>query len=164
MGFNTSMAFTNKVHDDIAIPRIYEPFDLTNVVSEVGTIADMREGIDYTVYRPDGSFTVQERFRKPKYKNYRDITFRYDKPSARGDTRREFFNIKADAFLYGIINDAGDDFTWAYMFSVEPVVEAIKAGTMPHQYRSNGVGDTGFIAIDISAIDAIDANIIKYKL
>ena len=165
MNFQKSMDFTNWVHKKIAIPKFYIPNGMLNVVSEVGTLADLREGIDYTVHQQDGTFTVQERFRKSQYKHYRDITFRYDKPCDKRDTRREFFKIKADAFLYGIINDTEDDFEWAYMFNVEPVVDAIKNGSMPNEYRSNkGIKDTGFIAIQIDDIDEIGATILKYNL
>lgn len=166
MTFNKNMNFTNEVHNNIAMPKFYIPRGMTKVVSEVGTLQDLRDGIDYTIYEGDDILcTVQERFRKSEYKHYRDITFRYDKPSASGDQRREFFKIKADVFLYGIINDTNDDFEWAYMFWVSSVVEAIKNGSMPSEYhRNKGHGDTGFIAINISDIDKIGATIDKYNL
>ena len=165
MSFQEEMNFTNKIHNEIAMPKFYIPNGMPNVVSEVGTMADLRDGVDYTVYDPSGIVTVQERFRRSKYKSYRDITFRYDKPCDPRDTRREFFKIKADAFLYGMVNDAGDDFEWAYMFSVEPVVEAVKAGTLSSVYRRNkGRTDSGFIAIQVSDIDTLGATLIKYNL
>lgn len=92
------------------------------------------------------------------------MTFRYDKPSARGNIQREFFKIKAETFLYGIINEDEDDFEWAILFEVEPVVEAIKDGKVLYQYKSNGYGDTGFITVNITALDALGATLIKYNL
>lgn len=165
MNFQKSMEFTNMVHKTVAIPKIYEANGMGDVISEVGTMADLRDGIDYTIREKDGTFTVQERFRQSRYKFYRDITFRYDRPSDPYDTRREFFKIKADAFLYGIVNDECDDFEWAYMFEVEPVVEAIKNGTMPNTYlRNKDDADTGFIAVNVVDIDKIGATILKYNL
>jgi len=165
MSFEQEMSFTNKIHSEIAMPKFYVPNDMPNVVSEVGTLADLRDGVDYTVHHASGKITVQERFRRSKYKSYRDITFRYDKPCDPRDTRREFFKIKADAFLYGMVNDDGDDFEWAYMFSVEPVVAAVKEGILPTEYRRNrGPSDTGFIAIQVSDIDKLGATLIKYNL
>jgi len=165
VSFQDEMDFTNKIHKEVAMPKFYIPNGMFNVVSEVGTMIDLHDGIDYTVQQPGGYITVQERFRRSQYKSYRDITFRYDKPCDPYDTRREFFKIKADAFLYGIINDAADDFEWAYMFEVEPVVNAIKNGTMHSEYRRNkGRTDSGFIAIKVVDIDEIGATILKYNL
>ena len=164
MKFSNRMDFTTEVHNKIAIPKIYTPLGITNIISEVGTKADLRDGIDYIGHFEGQAFTIQERFRQPQYKNYTDITFRYDSPDARGDTRREFFKIKAEAFLYGIANDTGDDFAWAYMFAVEPVLEAVVNGEIVYQYKSNGPNDTGFIAIEVSAIDSLGATIIRYKI
>lgn len=166
MSFQSEMSFTNKVHKEIAMPKFYIPNGMPNVISEVGTQADLCDGIDYTVHHEDGdTSTVQERFRRSQYKSFSDITFRYDKPCDPYDTRREFFKIKAYAFLYGIINESEDDFEWAYMFMVEPVVNAVKNGTLPSVYRRNkGRTDSGFIAIEVSDIDALGATIIKYNL
>ncbi len=165
MSFQDEMDFTTRIHNEIAMPKFYKPNNMPNVVSEVGTIADLQDGVDYTVHMVDGNITVQERFRRSEYKSFRDITFRYDKPCDPYDQRREFFKIKADAFLYGMVNDDGDDFEWAYMFSVEPVVEAVKAGKLQSVYRRNrGRTDSGFIAIEVSDIDALGATIIKYNL
>ena len=158
------MDFTTEIHNKIAVPKIYTPLGITKVVSEVGTDADLKDGIDYTAYANSGSFTVQERFRQSSYKNFTDITFRYDKPSDRRDARREFFKIKANAFLYGIVNDAGDDFAWAYMFIVDPVLEAVINDKVEYVYRSNGAGDTGFIAIEVDAIDNLGATIQRYNI
>lgn len=165
MNFKSEMAFTNKIHAGIAMPKFYIPNHMPNVISEVGTEADLKDGIDYVVqYDEESQVTVQERFRRSQYKIYRDVTFRYDKPSARGDIRREFFKIKAETFLYGIINEAEDDFEWAVWFRVEPVIEAIKDGRVLYQFKSNGEGDTNFIAVNITALDALDATLIKYNL
>lgn len=166
MTFNDGMRFTNRIHDTVGMPKIYIPNNMPDVISEVGTMADLRDGIDYTIVMDENtSYSVQERFRRSKYKHYRDITFRYDKPEASGDTKREFFKIKADLFLYGIVNDAEDDFEWAYMFAVQPVVDAVNNGDIPTQYKMNiGPNDTGFIAIEIDDIDRIGATALKYNL
>ena len=159
------MTFTNRIHKDVAMPRFYIPHGMTNVVSEVGTDADLKDGIDYTVHHDASNLTtVQERFRRAKYKAYRDVTIRYDKPSAVGDIRREFFKIKAETFLYGITNEAEDDFEWAIWYRVEPVIAAIRESRVLYEIRSNGRGDTNFMVINITALDALDATILKYNL
>lgn len=164
MTFKSSMDFTNRIHDSVAMPKIYIPNKMSNVISEVGTKADLHDGIDYTIIDGKDTYSVQERFRRSKYKHYRDITFRYDTPEKPGH-KREFFKIKADLFLYGIVNDAEDDFEWAIMFSVKPVVDAVNDGTIESTYKMNvGPNDSGFIAIDIEDLDRIDATILKYKL
>jgi hypothetical protein len=161
--FKQASDFTNHIHDTIAIHKIYTPLGFTEVKSEVGSLLDLRKGIDYVGKINNTEITIQERFRKNIYKDYRDITFRYDRPS--NNRKSEYFKIESDVFLYGIINDKEDDFEWAYMFEVEPVLQAIKNKTLKYKMRSNkGEKDTRFIAIDIFDIDAIGATILKYRL
>ena len=50
------------------------------------------------------------------------------------------------------------------MFRVALVIDAIKDGKVLYQYKSNGYGDTGFITVNITALDALDATLIKYNL
>lgn len=70
MNFKSEMEFTNKVHTGIAVPRFYTPNGMMDVRSEVGTDADLKDGIDYVVHdfgeRP---ITVQERFRRANTKH-----------------------------------------------------------------------------------------------
>lgn len=160
--FTQASDFTNRVHDNVAIPKIYNPLGFTEVKSEVGSLLDLRKGIDYVGVFDNTEITIQERFRKEQYKDYRDITFRYDRPS--NNRKSEYFKIESDIFLYGITNAAEDDFEWAYMFEVGPVLDAIKNKKLRYSLRSNGGTDTRFIAIDIADIDAIGATILKYHL
>ena len=51
MSFQNEMDFTNEIHTKIAMPKFYIPNGMPNVVSEVGTKADLCDGIDYTVYQ-----------------------------------------------------------------------------------------------------------------
>lgn len=160
--FNQASDFTNRIHDTVALQKIYTPLGFSNVKSEVGSLLDLRKGVDYIGTFNGTDITIQERFRKNQYKDYRDITFRYDRPSNK--RKSEYFKIEADVFLYGITNEEENDFSWAYMFEVDPVIRAIKNKTLNYKLRSNGGTDTRFIAIDIQDIDSIGATILKYRL
>ena len=136
--FKRQMEFTTKIHNNIAMPKIYEPEGMTDVRSEVGTLADMVDGVDYVVhnYADDSSLiTVQERFRTFEHAKWGDVTIRYDKPDAYGDTTREFFKIQADVFLYGVSNEEEDDFIWACLFEINPLIESYKNGNIEGTYR-----------------------------
>jgi len=168
--FKSSMNFSTKIHDTLAVDLIYKPLGFINISSEVGTTLDMRKGIDYTAQIPESigseqfvNISIQERFRNYDYAHYRDVTFRYDRPEKK--SKSEYSFIEADFFLYGIANKNENDFEWAYMFEVAPVINALSSHSIQYDIRSNSSsGDTRFITISIDEIDKLGATIFKYHL
>lgn len=101
--------FTNIVHREVALPEIYTPLGLkeADVDKDYLNQIDMDEGIDYIMEDVDGNqFNVQERFREHKYHIYSDFTLRYRRDDHPDEKRHEseFYKIKADYMVYGIIN------------------------------------------------------------
>lgn len=154
------LGYTEKIHNQIAVPRFYNKRGFINVKSEVGTYADLQEGIDYTAVIGENHVTIQERFRRYQYRNFGDITFRYD--SKVGNSIREYFKIKADFFLYGIANKTEDDFEWAVLVCVPELIEAIESGKIKYDIKENrGFGDSRFMTILIDDIEAYDEGLIE---
>lgn len=108
--YSNDREFTNKVHNEIALDEIYEqlgwevdesidPEDLNDI--------DLNDGIDYVMLDYRGNkINVQERFREYQYHSYNDATLRYRRDHNRdvGQHKSEFYKIKADYLVYGIIN------------------------------------------------------------
>ncbi|MGB3589830.1 MAG: hypothetical protein WBA23_24995 [Tunicatimonas sp.] len=119
--------FTDFVHRQIALPQVYlpigwEPFRLNNDEKEE---LDIQHGIDRVFSQPDGSLvTVQERFRTGQYATYQDITFRYRRDQHSDKTRRysEFYKIKADYLLYGILDSTEKDTKQLHQATFQKVV------------------------------------------
>ena len=102
--------FTDIVHREVALPEIYRPLGLkeADVDKEYLNQIDMDDGIDYIMVDSNGKqFNVQERFREFKYHTYSDFTLRYrrDKNPDESRHKSEFYKIKADYMVYGIINE-----------------------------------------------------------
>ncbi|TXK74538.1 hypothetical protein [Mesonia sp. HuA40] len=100
--------FTNYIHNNVAIPNIYNPlnWEQVNLNEDFAEQIDMQNGIDY-VFRHNGQIkTVQERFRESKYRQYSDFTIRYRRDGNMHADRREseYYKMQAQFFTYGITN------------------------------------------------------------
>lgn len=111
MGTNYSAdrSFTDIVHKKLALSKIYANLDWTETFfnPEFMKSEDIHNGIDYFFKNRDGeTITTQERFRGYDYRQYNDFTIRFEREYNPHEERRmsEFYKIKADYFVYGIIN------------------------------------------------------------
>lgn len=107
--YSLDRQFTDKVHKAVALKEIYPllGWEIDPIDSEKLKEMDMKYGIDYVLKTASGKrIYVQERFREYKYCKYTDVTLRYrrDHNSDSSKHRSEFFKIKADYLVYGIIN------------------------------------------------------------
>ncbi|WP_299116098.1 hypothetical protein [uncultured Winogradskyella sp.] len=106
--YNNDRSFTDYVHDELAIPKIYNPlgWDVLDIDDDELEAKDINEGIDYVLINSDTGeiFNVQERFRDNYYKSYNDATLRYRREFNTNPERikSEFYKIKADYLVYGI--------------------------------------------------------------
>jgi hypothetical protein len=102
-------SFTNYIHENVAIPKIYNliNWQKVNLEQAYAEEIDMQQGIDYVFRDINGVLkTVQERFRESKYQQYSDFTIRYRRDRNIHSSRREseYYKMKADYFTYGITN------------------------------------------------------------
>ena len=111
MPYTSDRAFTDYVHDNLAISIIYPRFNWTvlKVPKSLAKKLDIGQAIDYVAVDTDKNLiSVQERFREEKYRNFNDFTIRYMRPENVHEDRREseFFKMEAEYFIYGIIDTA----------------------------------------------------------
>jgi hypothetical protein len=108
-------AFTDHIHNNVAIPVIYNPINWAqvNLDPDDAVHIDMFQGIDYVFNHNGATKTVQERFRERKYQQYSDFTIRYRRDGNMHSDRHqsEYYKMKADYFTYGITNCLKDDLT-----------------------------------------------------
>lgn len=81
------------------------------------------------------TFTFQERFRKPQYANYRDITItewnnKTNRPS-------ELYKIEADYFLYGYFNPTNTNFVDWIVVNVPALKMAIANDGIRYSWNEN---------------------------
>ena len=103
-------AFSTFVHHNMAIPIIYESlgWKIISIKAEEAIELDIHHGIDYVLAdNKNVRITVQERFRDNFYATqYNDATLRFRR-ELNPDPKRiesEFYKIKADFLVYGIVN------------------------------------------------------------
>jgi hypothetical protein len=124
--------FTDWVHQNLAIEKIYNLLDWIPQLMD-GTIShnvDMNNGVDYFFVNKKNHkiVTTQERFRDSYYQKYNDFTIRYERESNPHPDRlkSEFFKIKSDYFVYGIINESKYRFRIATDFIKFAVIDIKK--------------------------------------
>ncbi len=113
--YSNDKAFTDYVHNNIALSKIYQPINWLpfKLDEQKAKEIDMFKGIDY-VFTCNGNYkTVQERFRESKYQQYTDFTIRYRRDGNMNAERREseYYKMKADYFVYGITNCLKENIT-----------------------------------------------------
>jgi len=106
--YSDDRAFTDHIHNNVAIPRIYNPIDWTQLILDAAEAErlDVHRGIDY-IFEHDGEIkTVQERFRESTYQQYSDFTIRYRRDNNVHSERHEseYYKMKAEYITYGITN------------------------------------------------------------
>ena len=106
--YKSDREFTDLVHKNVALPKIYDPLGWKAIVRDHRDAehADIFFGIDYVFETENGKRSVQERFRERKYERFADFTIRYRRDNNEHSSRRqsEYYKIKADVFVYGITN------------------------------------------------------------
>lgn len=121
MPYISDRAFTDYVHDNLAVDIIYAQMDwvVQDVSGRLGTNIDINNAVDYmAVDAHRRLITIQERFREVKYQNYNDFTVRYMRPENVHAERRlsEFFKLDAEYFIYGTIDVAKYNYQAATRF------------------------------------------------
>lgn len=104
-------------------------------------ILDAQMGVDRLVkvsvkgLRQPIQHTVQERFRRPAYTSYKDITVT-EWNNASG-LPSELYKIKSGIFVYGYFDDRKNEFGEVIAFDVTAFLVAMTAGRLPYGKRRN---------------------------
>ena len=178
--YRDAREFTDRIHNDLAIPMIYS--DLSWKKVEIGKEdlkeLDIRNGIDYIFTDGKNRISIQERFRKPGYTAFDDFTLRYEREFNPHENRRksEFFKIKADYFVYGMVNENHDDFSKYVVVDLKKLLAlfdegriivdnsvtegVIEGGNLKCPIKHNRDRSSTFVAIRIPLIDELFDNLI----
>ncbi len=112
--YQKDRAFTNYVHNKLALPFIYKELNWTEVKlkEEYAKFIDMTIAIDYIFRKGDAIMTVQERFREKQYQTFSDFTIRYrrDENKIKDRHESEYYKMEAHYFTYGIIDSSKLDY------------------------------------------------------
>ncbi|WP_179320074.1 hypothetical protein [Winogradskyella helgolandensis] len=176
--YKNDRAFTDYVHNHIALPNIYKLMHWQEVKlkKSYAKYIDMTVGIDYVFIKGDTVKTVQERFREEKYKGFTDFTIRYRRDENKHEDRQEseYFKMKAHYFTYGILDCSKNNISKSSIFlkyaiiDLKKVYEKLDAGDIfisdngenkcrivdesriecPVKYNTDG--SSSFFPIDIS--------------
>jgi hypothetical protein len=151
--------YSNKVHElaqRIIYPELFRAQesdidyeeDTLLEESERGAILDGEMAIDRIVKVKvkglNGSipFTIQERFRRPRYANFRDITI--TEWNHRSNLPSELYKIRANIFLYGYANheETPNGFVEAVAIDTTQLLIKIARQEIKHKMQSNDKGQT----------------------
>lgn len=101
--------------------------------------------------------TVQERFRRPGYRTYRDITI--TEWNHASSTPSELYKIKSGIFVYGYFDEENHAFGEVIAFDVTAFLMAITTGRLPYGRNRNGKRQD-FISVTFKALH--DANLVVW--
>lgn len=123
-------AFTDYVHQNLALPLIYKPLNWTEVQlrKDYAKYIDMMDGIDYVFRNGNQIMSVQEGFREKLHENFSDFTIRYRRDSNKVEDRHksEYYKMKAHYFTYGIIDTSKSEFNKASNFIKYAIIDLKK--------------------------------------
>jgi len=160
-------AFSNKAHAaarNVLYPLLFDAasdklsFDNDTLLQhgERGAVLDGQMGIDRIVnvtvdkLRAPLRFTVQERFRRPNYTTYRDLTV--TEWNHASNLPSELYKITADYFLYGYYDDAQGVFQEAIAISVPDLLLSVSKHNIPYVMKPNKKQQT-FLAFKFDDLD-----------
>lgn len=102
-------------------------------------------------FREPISFTIQERFRRPKYARYKDLTI--TEWNNRSGHRSELYKLAANFFVYGYFDDKKTVFVDAIAVNVPAMLSKLCNGRLSYGWRSNPRSGQDFITLTFSALE-----------
>lgn len=96
-------------------------------------------------FRSPLTFTVQERFRKPEYAKYRDLTITEWNTWTKRES--ELYKLHASLFLYGYYNELNDRFVEAICANVPALMMAIATNSIRYTHETKKNGSQTFIGL-----------------
>lgn len=115
---------------------------------------------EFDDFRGNVPITVQERFRKPKYRNYRDMTI--TEYNTHSDHESELHGLWANLFVYGYYDDAEDEIVEAIVVSIPRLFIALSNREIDYTRNTNPKYQD-FISFKFSDLHDIGAVIEHYN-
>lgn len=159
--------FSNKAHE-IAREKVYPAlfgvsraqlvFDKDTLLadSERGRVLDGQMAVDRIVrvkvmkLRQPLAFTVQERFRRPKWAHKRDVTITEWNHSTNQPS--ELYKLEANLFVYGYFDEQTGAFIEVVAVNTAALLQAIAANTVPYTFGKNPRSNQSFLALTFDAL------------
>jgi hypothetical protein len=107
------------------------------------------------------SVLVQERFRKPRYADFQDITI--TEWNHNSNLPAELYKIKAEMFLYAYYDDANDKFLEAIAISMLALKVKIAQGLINHDPAPNWRTNQTFLGFKFRDLEAQHISIFRKK-
>lgn len=127
---------------------------------------DMRFKIDrileseFDDFRGNVPITVQERFRNPEYRRYRDLTI--TEYNVQSDAESELHGILANIFVYGYYDDDEDEIIEAIAVNIPTLFLALSNRDIDYR-RNTNPKNQDFISFRFEDLHAIGAVIYHYN-
>lgn len=144
----TRQLFSDKGHakaQSVVYPHLFnvkrEQLEFTVLEEEKAKELDCEQAIDRLVkvevagLTGKVTFTVQERFRTPKYVDYQDVTI--TEWNHNSNLPSELYKIRANLFLYGYYDPSKDKIIEAVVFHVSPLLAKIVQGKIAYNRGMN---------------------------
>lgn len=167
--------FSNRAHmraRDVLYPRIFnvrrerlEFEDTLLAQSERAAILDGEMGVDRIVRVTVQSlpaplvFTVQERFRRPEFARYQDLTV--TEWNHASNLPSELYKINAGLFVYGYFDECSGRFPDAIVIGVTEMLLALAQGRLRYDRRWNKKRQT-FLTLRFDDMER--AGIVRFRL
>lgn len=142
-----------------AIDKIYKKVypEYLKIIREkdgigVTTDKDRLDHIDTTIKTIfDETFTTQEKIRRPKYKRYQSLCLEYWQ-NIKTKEKGEYFDCKADYFLYGYLSEDKDTLTQWIILDWQKLKDWISTLEIDFYLLSTKHSKCGFLAIPFNEI------------
>ena len=135
----------HKKSQSVVYPKLFnttqDKLEFAVLDEEKAKMLDCEEATDRrvraTVTRLKGplSFDFQERFRRPKFMDYQDITM--TEWNYNSNLPSELYKIRAHLFLYGYYDPTSDTILEAIVFHVSPILLQIAHGKLAYRRGTN---------------------------
>lgn len=129
-----------------------------------GEVLDCEMGIDRIVkvhssFKRPFLMTVQERFRRPKYSRYKDITV--TEWNHESDSPSELFKLTANYFLYGYYDEYNNEFADALFINIPDLLTCIINDDINYDRNFNSKNQS-FLSIKYKEL--YQNNLISFRL
>lgn len=163
------MAFTKRAH--LAAQRQFYPpmndYRSIKFQDTVGSDLDMKHCIDFRLglKRPGLKapmvISVQERWRRPEFRRFRDVTITAWNLAT--NLPAELHKLDAHIFVYGFYDEATDRIVEATAIRTVDMVAGIHSGRLEYQEGTRGDLNQSFVSIKVDALKRIGAIIYRQE-
>lgn len=145
--FNTSSE--NISYETVTISN--EPTNQRNLILDGEFAVDRKIYVTVEMYPIPLTYTVQERFRRPRFKQFQDITITEYNHSS--DQPSELYKLSGGLFVYGYYDETKDKILQYVAFSSSALLVKIASGEIKHDSKKpNHRSNQAFLAFKFESL------------